>query len=171
MIYFIQMGKSGPIKIGRTKIKINQRLKSLQSASPYKLKILHVHSNKHGKVFLQEKEIHNMFSEIRLNGEWFEPSNELLMYINELKKDAFISDMGEDPTPSAERKFIQRNIADETGMSESLFSMILSGQRRPGWDKAKKLSEVTNTKIEVWMEGTTDEKISAIIKSKISNKD
>ena len=69
------------IKIGYTKQKdVNKRLKQLQTGSPDRLYLL-------GYFFgnmSDEKYLHKLFAKdrMRINGEWFAPSQELIDYIN-----------------------------------------------------------------------------------------
>lgn len=82
MIYFITNGKS--VKIGYTKNNIERRLKQLQTSCPQKLFILGwIDGDKE-----KEKELHIQFSNsrIRSNGEWFNPTEDLLDYINKNNK-------------------------------------------------------------------------------------
>ncbi len=92
-IYFIQMDKIGPIKIGTTR-NIKKRMFSLNTNSPYKLNLLCFFPG--NEIF--EKELHYAFAEIRLNGEWFLPHPKLLSVIEEQiyfnKRDDFV-----DPNP------------------------------------------------------------------------
>ena len=77
IVYFIQSGEEGPIKIGTTSEDIKKRVAGLQTGNPYKLKILKVISG--GREL--EQEIHERFFDIRMMGEWFYPSQLLLDYI------------------------------------------------------------------------------------------
>lgn len=79
-IYFIQQGDNGPIKIGYS-TNPEKRLQTLNTASPYPLKLLHTIQG--GKNL--EKELHARFADTQLDGEWFEDSEELLAYIEFLK--------------------------------------------------------------------------------------
>jgi len=79
MIYFIQMGSNGPIKIGQAN-KPNRRLAELQTASPYKLYLLTTTRD------YQEKRLHGRFAHLRLEGEWFTPESDLLDFITSLHK-------------------------------------------------------------------------------------
>jgi hypothetical protein len=72
-IYAIQAGGTGPVKIGLTNSP-RARLKTLQTASPWPLKGIALWC---GAAF-EEKLLHEMFAESRLEGEWFQPSPELL---------------------------------------------------------------------------------------------
>ena len=78
MIYFIQQGKAGPIKIGYTsKNDISQRIQSLQPASPETLILLgYIEGDKDKEALL-----HRFFHAHKLKGEWFEPSPMVLNYI------------------------------------------------------------------------------------------
>ena len=75
-VYFIQAGEGGPIKIGVTH-NIKARLDGLQTANPFKLKVL-AYFQCHATV---EKELHLAFFDIRLEGEWFEPREDLITFI------------------------------------------------------------------------------------------
>jgi transcriptional regulator with AAA-type ATPase domain len=77
MIYFIQQGKTGPIKIGYTENDIAKRLASLQVASAEKLTLLGVIEG--GKK--QEKLIHKFFHANQMEGEWFKPVPAIQDYI------------------------------------------------------------------------------------------
>jgi transcriptional regulator with XRE-family HTH domain len=59
-------------------------------------------------------------------------------------------------------KQLQKNVAKKVGISPAFISMIMSGQRRPSWNKAKKLAEATGTKVDLWMEGSPDEIRAAV---------
>jgi len=70
--YFIQPATGGPIKIGRTTWgRLAARVKDLQCASPYRLRVLLVVEGNF------ETALHNRFRHLRLSGEWFEPAEEL----------------------------------------------------------------------------------------------
>jgi DNA-binding NarL/FixJ family response regulator len=82
MIYFIQSQESfedGPIKIGYTDDPdLRSRLRDLQVGNPYELKVLGVIAE--GDYTL-EKELHDRFSDTRLQGEWFKCSISLQGFI------------------------------------------------------------------------------------------
>jgi hypothetical protein len=81
VIYFIQAGKAGPIKIGLT-YDVSLRLSILQIGSPLPLRLLAIQPGKRDV----EISLHERFSALRLHGEWFEPAEELLDYIRENAK-------------------------------------------------------------------------------------
>lgn len=76
MIYFIQAGVGGPIKIGRSDYP-EARVAGLQTTSPAKLKLL----RKLSEHFAGERALHQKFANHRLHGEWFAPAPKLLAYI------------------------------------------------------------------------------------------
>jgi len=78
MVYFIQQGDGGPIKIGYTSGLAENRLLALQTANPYPLRLLGSIRNAGKK---KESELHKLFEYSRLSGEWFEYSRELDFYI------------------------------------------------------------------------------------------
>lgn len=78
LVYFIQSGDDGPIKIGYT-TSINTRLPTLQTAHPW---VLHVIGTVPGSV-LDEARAHNALAEYRMIGEWFRPEAEVRTRIRE----------------------------------------------------------------------------------------
>lgn len=76
MIYFVQAGDGGPIKIGRAQ-NVRQRIKDLQCAHFSNLRLLLTLSEK----MAPEWALHRKFAEYRQAGEWFAPGPELLAYI------------------------------------------------------------------------------------------
>lgn len=46
----------------------------------------------------------------------------------------------------------QIKLAEKTGLSEGFISLMLRGERRPGWNTAKRLAEITDSKPEIWMD-------------------
>jgi len=78
-IYFIQAVNGGPIKIGVTQ-NIHKRLDSLQTASPYQLRVLALIRG--GQRL--EQEYHRHFHMYRLSGEWFEPAQPILAEVERI---------------------------------------------------------------------------------------
>ena len=77
MIYFIESGWLGPIKIGYTNGPVEARLRGLSTAHHQALTVL-----------LQlpgdlrtERELHERYARHRLRGEWFKPAPDLLAFI------------------------------------------------------------------------------------------
>lgn len=80
-VYFIQGENGGAIKIGYT-YNIDQRIASLQTGYPDKLLVL---ADIPGDEVV-ESELHKIFSEYKLRGEWFKPSDELISFIRHIRK-------------------------------------------------------------------------------------
>ena len=51
------------------------------------------------------------------------------------------------------KKGIQTKLSRKIGKSRSLVSLILNGDRRPSWETAQKISEVTGSPVDIWMAG------------------
>jgi len=69
MIYFIQVGHDGPIKIGYVKNKgaVKQRLSTLQIGNPKKLCLIgYIHGYRK-----EESHLHSKFKAFNIRGEWF----------------------------------------------------------------------------------------------------
>ena len=54
----------------------------------------------------------------------------------------------------------QRELAKICNVNEATISKILNSFRRPSWELAKRLSEVTGSTPEIWMEGPAAEKVA-----------
>lgn len=78
MIYFIQAGDKGPIKIGISSDSVvKKRLSALQTAHYLELALIgHVPGSRRG-----EARLHRRFSDLRLRGEWFEAHKSLVKHI------------------------------------------------------------------------------------------
>lgn len=88
MIYFIQAGENGPIKIGESE-NPKERLNQLQTANPYKLELLWVFND--GDSEWNEAKVQAIFDHELIKGEWFRPSRELLKFIrNEMNNHYFV---------------------------------------------------------------------------------
>ena len=78
MIYFVQCGKNGPIKIGCTG-NVEERIAQMQTCCPYELRLLwQIQGDKN-----DEAEIHERWKHERIRGEWFRPSRKLLVFIEQ----------------------------------------------------------------------------------------
>jgi len=80
-IYFLQ-ADNGPIKIGFS-IDIKNRLPAIQRWHPEEITLLKTA----GGTTEGERSIHRLFKEDRIRGEWFKPSEKLLMFIRDLPKE------------------------------------------------------------------------------------
>jgi hypothetical protein len=74
VIYFIQAGDDGPIKIGSSE-NIPRRIAGLQVGNPAELHVL--------GVFPEEYELHTHFADIHIRGEWLKPEPQLLDFIKQ----------------------------------------------------------------------------------------
>lgn len=81
-VYFVQVGFSGPIKIGYTATSVIQRVASLQTSCPEKLRLLA--SIDGGRAI--EAELHVRFAKYRKTGEWFEPHPDLIAFLAPIVK-------------------------------------------------------------------------------------
>lgn len=79
-VYYVR-GAAGRIKIGFSEAP-DQRIASLQTGHPERLEVLLVVPGTSD----DERVLHAMFSYLRLSGEWFEGSPELLSHIEAVKK-------------------------------------------------------------------------------------
>lgn len=72
-VYFVQAGDEfGPVKIGITN-NIKKRLEMLQTGSPVKLRCLSlIDFESEPRAREAESSLHEMFDDLRLEGEWFE---------------------------------------------------------------------------------------------------
>lgn len=77
MIYFLQQGADGPIKIGYTTGSISIRKNQIQTSCPEKLTLLGTMEGDEN----QERLLHAFFHAHKLHGEWFEPAPMVLNYI------------------------------------------------------------------------------------------
>ena len=78
MVYFIQQGVDGPIKIGTSPSPV-RRLNQLQTSNPCKLRLIGTIEGS----YKEESVLHIMFKDHRRVGEWFDPSLELCQFIEE----------------------------------------------------------------------------------------
>lgn len=75
-VYFIQCGDDGPIKIGKSRDP-KGRLAAMMPNNPFELRLLRTMKGGHSL----ERLLHWRFAPIRLRGEWFAPTSELLHFI------------------------------------------------------------------------------------------
>lgn len=79
-IYFIQQINGGPIKIGWA-TNVERRCVVMQAVNPYQLSVL----GKFKGTIDDERRLHDEFAAVRLHGEWFEPTPELLERLGDLQ--------------------------------------------------------------------------------------
>lgn len=83
-VYVIQSEQGGPVKIGKAK-NPRERIATLQTASPYPLRLLHVLPG--GRPL--ERQLHERLAPFRLRGEWFDLDPKVLELL------ALIADVAE----------------------------------------------------------------------------
>jgi hypothetical protein len=76
-LYAIQAGDDGPVKIGIA-LKPWERLATLQTANPVRLRGLAAWPGSPA----EEEALHKLFANDRLEGEWFNPSTELIALVD-----------------------------------------------------------------------------------------
>lgn len=82
MIYFIQAGENGPIKIGRSEDP-QKRLEQLQVGNHQKLSIIWICENEQYEDDCEfESILHDIFKEYKLRGEWFRWCKQVEKYID-----------------------------------------------------------------------------------------
>jgi len=80
LLYFIQAGDSGPIKIGvSTLSNMKLRMASIQTSNAEKINVLAVLIVSNPQYL--EENLHNYLSEHRMNGEWFRPDDRVLSFV------------------------------------------------------------------------------------------
>ena len=84
LVYFVQVGRIGPIKIGTT-MTPESRFSGMQTDNPFELNLLHTAPGDD----VEEGILHGYFAKIRLRGEWFRPAPELLAFIASKPKDLY----------------------------------------------------------------------------------
>lgn len=73
VVYFIQCGPGGPIKIGVAR-NVKKRMAQLQTGQPYTLELL---ATMPGNVTVEQR-LHLKLRAHRMSGEWFEPHENVL---------------------------------------------------------------------------------------------
>lgn len=76
--YFARCGDDGPLKIGFTASSVLNRVAAIQSACPFDLKLMGWVNGDY------EAQLHQKFAHLRIRGEWFSPSVELIEFVESL---------------------------------------------------------------------------------------
>lgn len=82
VIYFIQEGHDGPIKIGRTAGKATERRKDMQVGNSRTIRVLALIPG----FSATERRLHTRFAAYSAGGEWFHPAAELLAFIRQIQR-------------------------------------------------------------------------------------
>jgi len=142
MIYFIQQGHDGPMKIGYTKNHrtVKTRLSALQIGSSYKLRLRGLF---HGTP-KDEHYLHNKFKHLRIRGEWFKSNKTLLGYITETYYKYIACEYV--PREYGPSRYLPGNIKDalsKSGGNKTKAARLLNISRATLY---RKLSELADTK-------------------------
>ena len=81
VMYFMQRGVDGPVKIGHA-VDVSARMRTHQTSNPEPLALLLVISGSRKR----EKVIHDSLAASRMAGEWFRPSQEVFAVMNALRE-------------------------------------------------------------------------------------
>ncbi|MFH1379252.1 MAG: helix-turn-helix domain-containing protein [bacterium] len=142
MIYFIQSGISGPIKIGFTKHESpKQRLSVLQTNHHEKLNLL-------GTMPGSEKDeafLHARFKRFKIRGEWFQPVKELIDFLYPIPLDKMKIEFQFEPFPiklneiliAIEIGYIEKAL-EETEGHQNKAAKLLGINERAFWHKVSK---------------------------------
>jgi len=77
IIYFVQQGTEGPIKVGYTEQSIRVRLAGLQVGNPCELYAIKIIDGTR----VDEANVHSRFNDCHIRGEWFLPTKRLMRFI------------------------------------------------------------------------------------------
>ena len=83
IVYVLKLKDKNIYKIGVTN-DLNRRLKQISPRLPFEVEV--EHTIKHNHIYNLEKELHERFSDKRMNGEWFRLNKSDLQEIREVKE-------------------------------------------------------------------------------------
>lgn len=136
MIYFIQEGSDGPVKIGLSNDP-GRRLQQLKTGSSKPLRLLAVIEGNANK----ERELHTAFREFSINSEWFKPVTDIFLYISRMAPEA----LAIVECPVCEMQYLP-NIAEDVQAHSEKHAFTLKGalpysirelMKEGGWAEAR----------------------------------
>jgi hypothetical protein len=136
VIYFIQMGEGGPIKIGKADDPW-RRLSGLQIGCPTSLKLLGTVDGDRRR----EAGLHQDFDDARIRGEWFFPVPDLMKLISESASLPARPPAAQIGRPIAKDPKVQRNIFPETSLWDRAVAIAESKGIKPTVYAAEALRE------------------------------
>jgi len=147
-VYFIQAGEDGPIKIGFAR-DVGRRIANMRVANPAPLKL---RANIPGDA-RDERAFHARFANLRVRGEWFRPSDELLCFIAAMPAPDSASKRRGRPshlvgTPLSD--WMAANGIDDDALAAALeidrstVSRFRRGKHRPSAKTIEKIAVLTN---------------------------
>lgn len=116
--YFVQSVNGGPIKIGFTTRKPNERLAALQTGAPVELRIVGLLAGN------REREMHERFRDARLHGEWFTPSKQLVQFISKDAQPPRVAHVQEQVRLQLEGKAVKVADATRKHVGPSWFDVV-----------------------------------------------
>jgi DNA-binding XRE family transcriptional regulator len=152
MIYFLQAGKGGPVKIGFTEKKLRERISDIQIGCSEELILLGVVQGDQ----TQEKHIHQEFAEYALRGEWFSPHEKMLETIVRIASipEPTIKSNGINMNSSRLRRrrdelgLSQKQIAGQLGVAAMTISRWERGESEPQKRLRPMLAQIVGIPIE-----------------------
>jgi hypothetical protein len=110
MIYFVQAGENGPVKIGFTS-SWGLRLSTLQTGNHEELRVRAIVAGDRD----DEERMHEKFARTRIRGEWFEATPELMAMCREIGMTGL-----EAALPMAKRSMTKLDDDAEAGVAEEM---------------------------------------------------
>lgn len=109
MIYFIQAGENGPIKIGQSD-NPEERLKQLQTANYQELKLLWIYDDTDDEVYT-ESNLHEELSHLKIRGEWYSSERgEIKKFIHDYLRNSYMVNTHNGENFSIEESFYNHQI-------------------------------------------------------------
>jgi hypothetical protein len=144
VVYFLQAGEGGPVKIGFTK-SLEARIRELQTGCPYELRVLATIA---GKSRL-ERRYHYHLWQHRLRAEWFNPSEAVLHAAARAAAGEVVAPPFE-PRPVRETKSLPSNgcCTPKKGGSVCICKMVAD---MGGMTKAAQVFGVRHTTVQHWL--------------------
>jgi hypothetical protein len=135
-VYFIRAGENGPVKIGHGNVP-EQRLDAMQTGNHEILRIIRLMP---GSMRI-EALVHARFAPLKIRGEWYQYSDEMLTFSLDPKK-------VDVPLHPIKARIVQMGmtafeLSVATSVSKSAISKILRGGRTPSPHLCKRISAVT----------------------------
>lgn len=131
LVYFVQAGTDGPIKIGYTRsAAVTRRIGEIQVGSAAKIDLLGCMPGDRAK----EAEIHARFASARIRGEWFHPTAELLNAISEMRVPLpeTESEQAFSDEPNPVKRWLKKNrrtqswLAAKLGVTQGRISILIA---------------------------------------------
>lgn len=123
-MYFIRQGKRGPIKIG-VATNPERRMRNLQTANDATLRLVEkVRFAGRAEALEVERQLHELCSDYRISGEWFNPLC-LLHLADRIRSSKFASEK--------ERKRLARALADQPDSKVEMKIRGLVQEKKAAW--------------------------------------